>query len=138
LPVHEILVVDDAPAAVQMLAQLLEMLGQKVRTAHSAAEALARVEERPPDVVISDLGMPLVDGLELARRLRALPKMRGAVLVALTGYGQASDKQRSKDAGFVHHLVKPVSVETLRTLLASLPSQSLAPGATRATAPGSN
>jgi PAS domain S-box-containing protein len=126
LPAHRILVVDDAPAAVQMLAGLLEKLGQEVRTAHSAAEALERVGEQLPEVVISDLAMPHVDGLELARRLRAIPAMRRAVLVALTGYSQESDKQRSKEAGFDHHLVKPVSLETLRTLLASLPKKGAA------------
>ena len=127
LPAHKILVVDDAPAAAQMLARLLEKLGQEVRTAHSAGEALGRVAADPPEVVISDLGMPHVDGLELARRLRTIPAMRRAVLVALTGYGQESDKQRSKEAGFDYHLVKPVSVETLRTLLASLPQKTAAP-----------
>jgi PAS domain S-box-containing protein len=127
LPAHKILVVDDAPAAAQMLAKLLERLGQDVRTAHSAAEALDRVGEHLPEVIISDLGMPHVDGLELARRLRAISTMRPAVLVALTGYGQESDRQRSSEAGFDHHLVKPVRLETLQELLASLPQKSAAP-----------
>ena len=66
--------------------------------------------------------MPHVDGLELARRLRELPALQGATLVALTGYGQESDKQRTKQAGFDQHLVKPVSLETLQALLQSLPN----------------
>jgi CheY-like chemotaxis protein len=121
-PRHKVLIVDDAPAAAQMLAKLLEKLGQEVRTAHSAAEALQQVQQSTPDVVISDLGMPHVDGLELARRLRALPTLRSAVLVALTGYGQDSDKRRTREVGFDYHLVKPVSLETLRALLQSLPT----------------
>jgi PAS domain S-box-containing protein len=120
-PRHRILVVDDAPAAAQMLAKLLEKLGQSVITAHSAAEALKLAAAQLPDVVISDLGMPHVDGLELARRLRQMPGMKGATLVALTGYGQESDKQRTKEAGYDEHLIKPARLETLRSLLASLP-----------------
>jgi PAS domain S-box-containing protein len=135
VPAHKILVVDDAPAAAQMLARLLERLGQEVRTAHSAAEALERVREAPPEVVISDLGMPHVDGLQLARQLRMMPAMRRAVLVALTGYGQESDRQSTKEAGFDQHLVKPVSLETLRTLLASLPQMTFARSTTAAAAP---
>jgi CheY-like chemotaxis protein len=122
-PAHRILVVDDAPAAAQMLAKLLEKLGQEVRTAHSAAEALELVRASPPQVVISDLGMPHVDGLELARRLRAIPAMRAAMLVALTGYGQESDKERTKDAGFNQHLVKPVSLEARPRQASNLPSR---------------
>jgi len=121
-PRHKVIVVDDVPAAAQMLARLLEKLGQDVRTAHSAADALQLVSQATPDVVISDLGMPHVDGLELARRLRELPALQGATLVALTGYGQESDKQRTKQAGFDQHLVKPVSLETLQALLQSLPN----------------
>jgi CheY-like chemotaxis protein len=119
-----------------MLAKLLEKLGQEVRTAHSAAEALELVRASPPQVVISDLGMPHVDGLELARRLRAIPAMRAAMLVALTGYGQESDKERTKDAGFNQHLVKPVSLETLQSLLRSLPAAAPSHAATGAAATG--
>lgn len=121
LPAHRILVVDDAPVAAEMLSKLLRKLGQEVRTAHSAAQALELAAVDPPDLVISDLGMPHVDGLELARRLRAMPQMQDRVLVALTGYGQDGDKRRTKEAGFDQHLVKPVSLETLRGLLGSLP-----------------
>ncbi len=133
-PRHQILVVDDAPAAAQMLAKLLEKLGQDVRTAHSAADALQLVTHALPEVVISDLGMPHVDGLELARRLRAIPALKNATLVALTGYGQDRDKQRTREAGFDLHLVKPVSLETLRKLLQSLP----APAAVHSAQPARN
>jgi PAS domain S-box-containing protein len=118
---HRILVVDDAPAAAQMLGKLLEKLGQTVSLAHSALEALEVVQKSAPDMVISDLGMPHIDGLELARRLRAMPSMANACLVALTGYGQDSDRQRTKEAGFDHHLVKPVNLEVLRSLLQTTP-----------------
>jgi signal transduction histidine kinase/CheY-like chemotaxis protein len=118
---RQILVVDDTHAAAHMLGRLLEKLGQSVQIANSAAEALQKVEERVPDLVISDLAMPEIDGLELARRIRQRPAVRGVTLVALTGYGQDSDRQMTREAGFDFHLVKPASVETLRQLLTSLP-----------------
>jgi CheY-like chemotaxis protein len=80
-------------------------------------------------MVISDIGMPNMDGYELARRLRAEPLLKGTVLVALTGYGQETDRQYGAEAGFDHYLVKPASVDALHDLLASLPLPS------RATAP---
>ena len=83
-----------------------------------------------PDVVFSDIGMPGMDGYELARQLRKEPGLASVVLVALTGYGQDHDRQRAKEAGFDFHLVKPVSFESLYDLLASLPptGNSLPPG----------
>ncbi len=122
LPPHRILVVDDAAAAAFVLGKLLEKMGQQVRIVHDAAGALDQVQRERPDVVISDIGMPGMDGYELAARLRQLPQMADVVLVALTGYGQESDRQRACEAGFDHHLVKPVSLEALRNLLASLPA----------------
>jgi CheY-like chemotaxis protein len=122
LPVRRVLVVDDTRAAAYILAKLLETLGQNVQTAHDAESALEMVRATPIDVVISDIGMPGMNGYELAARLREEPAWRGAALVALTGYGQERDKQRAREAGFDQHLVKPVSVDALRRLLASLPN----------------
>jgi PAS domain S-box-containing protein len=121
LPPRQILVVDDAPAAAYILGKLLEKLGQQVRTAQSASTALECIRDDRPDVIISDIAMPNVNGYELAQRLRSHRELDGVVLVALTGYGQDSDRQRALDAGFDHHLVKPVSVEALEQLLSSLP-----------------
>ena len=96
-------------------------MGQQVCTATDATEALESVRRERPDLVISDIGMPNIDGYELARRLRKEPDSERLILVALTGYGQETDKQQAKAAGFDYHLVKPVSLEALQALLASLP-----------------
>jgi PAS domain S-box-containing protein len=120
LPTRRILVVDDTHAAAYMLGKLLETMGQQVQTVNSAAAALESARQNPPDVVISDIAMPEMDGYELARRLRQEPRLKNAVLVALTGYGQDSDKQRASDAGFDRHLVKPVGLDTLQQLLGAL------------------
>ena len=82
---------------------------------HSALESALRIA---PDVVLLDLGMPKMDGLEVARRLRQMPAMAAALLVAVTGWGQEADRQRTREAGFDHHLVKPVDADGLRQLLA--------------------
>ena len=121
LPTRRILVVDDAPAAGYILSTLLEKIGQQVRTLNDSLSAWKAARVDRPDVVFSDIGMPGMDGYELAQRLRNEPSLAGVVLVALTGYGQDNDRRRAKDAGFDHHLVKPVSLEALRDLLASLP-----------------
>jgi CheY-like chemotaxis protein len=121
LPVRRILVVDDTHAAVFILGRLLEALGQQVRTANSGAAALEVVQQERPDVIISDIAMPGMDGYELAGRLRKEPGLENVVLVALTGYSQDSDRQRARTAGFNYHLVKPVSMEALQDLLGSLP-----------------
>ena len=79
------------------------------------------MDRQRPDIVISDIEMPEFDGYELARRLRQMPEMVGVVLVALTGYGQESDRQKALAAGFDYHLVKPVSLDALQDFLESLP-----------------
>jgi PAS domain S-box-containing protein len=121
---RQILVVDDTRAAGYVLGKLLETMGQKVEIATDAAAALESVRRVRPDMVISDIAMPDMDGYELARRLRQEPGMANVVLVALTGYGQDSDKHRSNEAGFNYHLVKPASLESLYDLLTSLPAAS--------------
>ena len=123
LPVHRVLVVDDTKAAAYLLGKLLEAMGQQVSAAHDATSALESLQVERPDIIISDIAMPDVNGYELARRLRQDPSLKDVVLVALTGYGQESDKQRAKDAGFDYHLVKPVSLEALQEMLASLPTR---------------
>lgn len=123
LPARKVLVVDDTRAALFVLDKLLTAMGQRVRTVPDAASALEAARCDPPDIIISDIGMPGMDGYELARQLRQEPRLKDVVLVALTGYGQVSDRQRAKDAGFDHHIVKPVDVSDLRTLLAAIPPQ---------------
>ncbi len=112
-----ILVVDDTYSAAFVLSRLLEKLGHEVETAVDAMAAIEVVVRSKPDVVFSDIGMPGINGYELARRLKKMPEMDGAMLVALTGYGQDSDRLDSDLAGFDRHLVKPVSMQALRDVL---------------------
>ncbi len=113
----EILVVDDNRDAANSLAMLLKTLGHHVTVAHSGESALEKVRETPPDVVFLDIGMPGMDGYEVARRLRADTKYDRVCLAALTGWGQAEDRQRTADAGFDHHIVKPPDLRRLMSVL---------------------
>jgi CheY-like chemotaxis protein/two-component sensor histidine kinase len=120
LPRHRVLVVDDNPDAADSLALLLELAGQEVRAAHDGPSALAEAEAMRPVLVFLDIGMPGMDGFEVARRLRRLPGLAGVRLVAMTGWGQDEDRRRSAEAGFDQHLVKPVEPKALEQLLADL------------------
>ncbi len=115
-----ILVVDDNIDAAQMLALFLQMAGHRVTVEHHAWRALERVASLRPQVCILDIGLPDMDGYELARRLRARPEMAHATLIAVTGYGQEQDRAQARAAGFAHHLVKPVDATELTVLLAGL------------------
>jgi PAS domain S-box-containing protein len=114
-----ILVVDDNVDAASMLSMLLEAGGHQVMTEHGARAALARAEAEAPQVCILDIGLPEMDGNELAQRLRAMPQTAGAMLIAVTGYGQENDRQQTLAAGFDHHLVKPVDAGELSALFAN-------------------
>lgn len=119
----KVLVVDDNIDAAQMLGLLVETLGHHATIEHSASAALARAAADPPDVCLLDIGLPDVDGYELARRLRAQTVGRCPYLVAVTGYGQAQDRERTQQAGFDHHLVKPADTDALARLLNQLGAQ---------------
>jgi signal transduction histidine kinase/ActR/RegA family two-component response regulator len=112
-----ILVVDDNADAAQMLELLLDSAGHRVAVEHDAAAGLRRAQAEAPQVCLLDIGLPGMDGHELARRLRLLPGLRDAVLIALTGYGQERDRDASLASGFDHHLVKPVDSGALLRLL---------------------
>lgn len=120
-PRRRVLVVDDNSDAADSLALLLRLHGQDVRIAYDARSALAEAERNPPEIAFLDLGLPGMDGYELARRFRTHPSLRCIPLVALTGWGQPEDRQRTRDAGFGPHLVKPVPPEALRQILGNLP-----------------
>ena len=119
---RRILIADDNNDALESLATLLQLSGHEVFTATNGGTALQSVERHLPEVVLLDIGMPLLDGYEVAKRIRAQPWGRRITLVALTGWGQDSDRRRSREAGFDSHLVKPLDLETLTDLLARLPS----------------
>jgi signal transduction histidine kinase len=114
--VLRILLVDDNIDSAESLAAVLRMDGHRVSTAYDAESALLLAQQEPPEVAVLDIGLPGIDGYELARRLRAGTRSR-PILVALTGYGDAKDRVLSHAAGFLHHLVKPVDPEELRTVL---------------------
>ena len=118
-PMCRVLVVDDNHDAGDMLGMLLKSLHATVRTVHSGPEALAVIDEFDPEVVLLDIGMPFMDGYEVARRIRAR-RGKDVCLIALTGWGQEEDVQRAERAGFDHHLVKPPDIEKLGKLLAQV------------------
>ncbi|MEX5747216.1 ATP-binding protein [Massilia sp. X63] len=115
-----VLVVDDNADAAQMLATLLEAHGHVVSVEFDGTSGLARALRERPEVMLLDIGLPDMDGHELARRLRASSETRGALLIALTGYGQSEDRERASAAGFDRHLVKPADLSELLRILAEV------------------
>ena len=123
---QRVLVVDDNKDSAQTLALMLKIMGNEVRTAHDGLEAIEKAQEYLPNVILLDLGMPKLNGYDVCRRIREQPWGAKMDIIALTGWGQAEDRQRTKEAGFDHHLVKPVDVARLKELLdeaAAQPSQ---------------
>ena len=114
-----ILLVEDNPDAAESLRVLLELAGHEVRVASDGLRALKVVDEFEPELAFVDVGLPGIDGYELATRLRAHPSCRSTLLVALTGYGRDKDKKRANEAGFDHHLTKPVDFDAIDRLLAN-------------------
>ena len=113
-----ILVVDDSVDGAEMLAAALSAKGYKTQVAFDAAAALRIAAEFRPAIAFLDIGLPVMDGYELAARLRGLPELNGIRLFALTGYGQESDRQKTRDAGFDHHFVKPIELDAIEAVLA--------------------
>jgi signal transduction histidine kinase len=114
---RRVLVVDDNEDVAEMLASSLELMGHHVRVAHDGRAALDAAAKFHPDVALLDIGLPVMDGYELASRLKDLPDSRDIHLVAVTGYGQPRDRAASEAAGFAEHVVKPVDLERLRAIL---------------------
>jgi CheY-like chemotaxis protein len=117
---RKVLIVDDNVDAADMLATVLEMGGFDVRVANDGPSGLGIASTFLPDVALLDIGLPIMDGYELAKRLREEAGERGIALIAITGYGQASDRDRAHAAGFELHLVKPIDVAALAGQLDSL------------------
>jgi CheY-like chemotaxis protein len=114
---RRLLVVDDNVDAAEMLAAYFERLGHRDRTVHDGPAALAVARQIVPDVAVLDIGLPVMDGYELAHRLRGMAELRGARLIAVTGYGQERDREQSLAAGFDAHMVKPVDLDRLAALV---------------------
>ena len=114
---QRILVIDDNVDAAQSLAMLLEMTGHDTRLAYDGPAAVQAAIDYHPDVVLLDIGLPGLDGYKVAQRTRQQAELKNVVLVALTGYGQDSDRQRSQDAGFDHHRVKPADYNDIEKIL---------------------
>jgi PAS domain S-box-containing protein len=119
---RRVLIVDDNRDAADSLGVLLALLGVESRTAHDGPAALVALDEFRPSAILLDVGMPRMDGCEVAQRLRQHPAGRDVTLVALSGFGQERDRQHAVEAGFDHHLVKPLDIEALRQLLTRLPA----------------
>ncbi|MBF6569228.1 MAG: response regulator [Candidatus Binataceae bacterium] len=113
----KILVVDDDRDGAESLAILLQLSGHQVRLAYDGKQALTIAREFIPNVALIDLGLPMMNGFEVARLIRQEPALNTTVLVALTGYGREDDKRESVKAGFDHHLVKPTDFNALEQVL---------------------
>jgi CheY-like chemotaxis protein len=116
---RRVLVVDDNEDAADLLGAALETYGYETRVAYDAPSGLQAAAEFEPDVAVLDIGLPVMDGYELARRFRSDPRLAQARLIALTGYGQAADKERARAAGFDAHLVKPIGPDEVAAALAA-------------------
>jgi CheY-like chemotaxis protein len=117
---RRILVVDDNRDSADSLARMLKLLGHEIATAHNGLEAVEMVGAFQPDVALLDLGIPKLNGYEAARHIRQQPCGKDRLLVGLTGWGQEEDKRRTFEAGFDHHLTKPVDPAALEKLLAKV------------------
>ena len=115
---RRILVVDDNVDGAKLLATLLRVTGHDVRHVYSGPECLALVEDFEPQAVLLDLGLPGMDGFEVARHLRRRPGADAVLLIALSGYGRDEDRRKTREAGFDHHFVKPADLEAIQRLLA--------------------
>jgi two-component system OmpR family response regulator len=119
---RRVLVVDDNVDAANSIAQLLELLGHRVRCVYDGPSALSATDDFRPEIVVLDIGLPGMDGYEVARRLRDRRDFKSTPIVAVTGYSQEEDRARSREAGFSEHLAKPVDPEMLHNLVLAAPS----------------
>jgi CheY-like chemotaxis protein len=124
-PGLRLLIVDDNRDAAISLAMLLKLKANDVQVVHDGPSALKAAAQFHPDLIFLDIGMPGMDGYEVARRIRRTPGLEKTVLAALTGWGQQEDRRRTAEVGFDHHLVKPPEPKLIDALLASLKSQPL-------------
>jgi two-component system CheB/CheR fusion protein len=119
-PPRRVLIVDDNEDAANSLAMILELGGHETASVYTAVDALQRAAAFRPDVVLLDIGLPGMDGYEVAQKMRELPGLRDIRLVAVTGYGRSDDRLRAREAGFDDHLTKPVEFASLERTLAGI------------------
>ena len=117
---ERVLIVDDYEDSVTMMAAVLRSKGYDVATARNGPAALEIATSFCPELVLLDIGLPEIDGYEVARRLRKIPALAGTFITALSGYGSEHDRERAHEAGFNYHVTKPVDVNGLRSLLQKL------------------
>jgi CheY-like chemotaxis protein len=120
MPARRVLVVDDKRDTARLMAMLFDTSGNETLTAYDGAEAVEAAETFRPDVILLDIGLPKMNGYEACRKIRQQPWGKDIIVIALTGWGQERDRQKSKDAGFNGHLVKPVKQDDIMKLLAEL------------------
>jgi len=115
-----VLVVDDNHASAQTLGWMIELLGHDVRLAHDSQSAIDTARDFLPQVVLLDIGLPGKSGYEVCEQMKMIPVLQNTIFIAQTGWSQDEHRRRSQEAGFQHHLVKPVSLQTLEPILASI------------------
>jgi CheY-like chemotaxis protein len=123
---RRVLVVDDSVDAAESLAMLLEFEGHEIHKAHDGADAVRTAERLRPDIVLMDIGLPVLNGYEACRRIRSQAWGEAIIMVAITGWGQEEDREQSEEAGFDLHLVKPVDHDELLRVVASARSRTSA------------
>lgn len=111
---------EDNPDVARSIARLLAIAGHDVRVAQDGESGMSVAREFAPDAMLVDIDLPVMDGLQVARWIRQEPGLSNVLLIALTGYGQDSDRQATRDAGFDHHLAKPVEFKTIESILATV------------------
>jgi CheY-like chemotaxis protein len=119
-PPRRVLIVDDNEDSANSLAMILKLGGHETASVYTAVDALQRAAAFRPDVVLLDIGLPGMDGYEVAQKMRELPGLRDIRLVAVTGYGRSDDRLRAREAGFDDHLIKPVEYAVLERTLAGI------------------
>jgi CheY-like chemotaxis protein len=113
-------VVDDNRDTAGSMARLLGLIGNEVEAAHDGPSAIEAARKLEPDFILLDIGLPVMDGYEVVRRLRQEPCCQATVIIAVSGYGQEEDRRRCREAGFDHHLVKPVDFDKLISLMSTV------------------
>ncbi len=117
---RRILVVDDNLASADSLGLIIKLWGHECRVSHSGPDAIQEASVFHPDIVLLDIGLPGMDGYEVAQALRSRPGSNGVILLAMTGYGREEDRKRSRESGFDQHLVKPLDLDALEEILAHI------------------